>query len=147
MKEGNQGLSFPVSLLPPIDRSSHQGVQIPLGSRAKVNSWNGTIVPACQSKLLERFVLGELSICTTLVLLTKKGIKTGKYSIIYIHRDNLIMLDDDNSDTWQTGVSWFVHEGGSRSAYTSYSNIATLCDLIQETRSLLWIPIKLYVNI
>ena len=34
----------------------------------------------------------------TLVLLAKEGEKTKEYSIIYIQRDNLIRLDDENSD-------------------------------------------------
>lgn len=106
----------------------------PLGSCAQANFWNGTMTPACQCQLRNCFVLGELSICKTLVLLTKKGENKSIFHNLRSQRKS------HHAQWWRVWhmANWsiLIHSGGSRSAYTSYNNVATLCDLIQETRSL-----------
>lgn len=72
----------------------------------------------------------------TLVLLAKEGEKTKESSIIYIQRDSLIGLDDDNNSDpkCKLGHLDLLMGGGhvSRSAYINCSNIYyyTLCDLV-----------------
>lgn len=90
---------------------------------------------ACQCKLWPCSVLGELSICKTLVLLTKKGEHKRVFHNLQSQRKSHLAWwwqQLRHMATW----SVLIRSGGSRSAYTSYNNIATLCNLIRETRSL-----------
>ena len=72
----------------------------------------------------------------TVVLLAKEGEKTKESSIIYIQRDNLIRLDDDNNSDprCKLGHLDLLMGGGhvSRSAYINCSNIYyyILCNLV-----------------
>lgn len=132
-RRGPQGSSFPVFLPCPADFGLPPEVHIFLGGCGQVYFWNATLAPGCQCKSLNCFGLGELSICTTFVYFTKKG------EIKRIFPNLWSLRKSHHAWWWQLWhrANWniLIHSGSSRSAYTGYNNKATLCDLIQDTRS------------